>query len=194
VRESAATMEESYNPFHQEEGIIVVQAFIDNLFEEALGFQVSSEYGGGHGTAEEELLVGGMRATRSSSIRFTEPQGRTEEPPIRPRHLTRSSAPPPYAPQYSEGFVNMTEEEEEKKLSHLERLVANVDFDDQALHILGFHMGHQGWVQFSNRVSANTHKEFALEILMTMTPILDEGVSSLSFRLEGAEQVVPYEY
>jgi hypothetical protein len=31
-------------------------------------------------------------------------------------------------------------------------------------------------VQFSNGVSANTHKEFALEILMTMAPILDEGV------------------
>jgi hypothetical protein len=30
--------------------------------------------------------------------------------------------------------------EEEEKLSHIEkRLVANVDFDDQALHILGFH-------------------------------------------------------
>jgi hypothetical protein len=30
-------------------------------------------------------------------------------------------------------------EEEEKKLSHLEkRLVANVDFDDQALNYLGF--------------------------------------------------------
>jgi hypothetical protein len=43
-------------------------------------------------------------------------------------------------------------------------------------------------------VSVNTHKEFALEILMTMAPILDEGVSSLSFRLEGVEQVVPYEY
>jgi hypothetical protein len=43
-------------------------------------------------------------------------------------------------------------------------------------------------------VSANTHKEFALEILTTMAPILDEGVSSLSFRLEGVEQVVPYEY
>jgi hypothetical protein len=42
-------------------------------------------------------------------------------------------------------------------------------------------------------VSAKTHKEFALEILMTMAPILDEGVSSLSFRLEGVEQVVPYE-
>jgi hypothetical protein len=43
-------------------------------------------------------------------------------------------------------------------------------------------------------VSANTHKEFTLEILMTMAPILDEGVSSLSFRLEKIQQVVPYEY
>jgi hypothetical protein len=33
--------------FHQEEGIIIVQAIIGNLFEEALGFRVSSEYGGG---------------------------------------------------------------------------------------------------------------------------------------------------
>jgi hypothetical protein len=45
-------------------------------------------------------------------------------------------------------------------------------------------------VQFSNGVSANTHKEFALEILMTMVSILDEGVPSLSFRLEGIQQVV----
>jgi hypothetical protein len=29
-------------------------------------------------------------------------------------------------------------EEEENKLARLERLVANVDFDDQALNILGF--------------------------------------------------------
>jgi hypothetical protein len=43
-------------------------------------------------------------------------------------------------------------------------------------------------------VSANTHKEFALEILMTIAPILDEGVQSLSFRLEGIQQVVPYKY
>jgi hypothetical protein len=83
-------------------------------------------------------------------------------------------------------------EEEEKKLSRLEkRLVANVDFDDQALNSLGFGtdiyymLGHLGWVQFSNGVSANTHREFALEILMTMEPILDVGVPSLSFRLEG---------
>jgi hypothetical protein len=78
--------------------------------------------------------------------------------------------------------------------------VANVDnFDDQALNSLGFGMdiyymlGHLGWVQFSNGVPAHTHKEFALEILMTMAPILDEGVTSLSFHLEGIQQVVPYE-
>jgi hypothetical protein len=55
-------------------------------------------------------------------------------------------------------------------------------------------LGHLGWVQFSNGVPANTHKEFSLEILMTMVPILDEGVPSLSFHLEGDKQVVPYEY
>jgi hypothetical protein len=46
----------------------------------------------------------------------------------------------------------MTEEEEEKKkLARLEkRLVANIDFDDQVLHMLGFHtdiyymLGHLG--------------------------------------------------
>jgi hypothetical protein len=71
-------------------------------------------------------------------------------------------------------------EKEEKKLAHLEkRLMSNVDFDDQTLQVLGFHMdtyymlGHLGWVQFSNGVSANTHKEFAMEIFMTMVPILD---------------------
>jgi hypothetical protein len=92
------------------------------------------------------------------------------------------------------------EEEEENKLSRLEkRLVANVDFDDQTLNSLGFGtdiyymLRHLGWVQFSNRVSANTHKEFSLEILMTMAPILDEGVPSLSFCLQAIQQVVPYE-
>jgi hypothetical protein len=123
-----------------------------------------------------------------------------EEPPVPPHQSTRSSAPPPYTPRYSAyGFIILSEEEE-KKLSRLEKwLVANVDFDDQALNSLGFGvdiycmLGHLGWVQFSNGVSANTHKEFALEILMTMAPILDEGVPSLSFRLEGIQQVVPYE-
>jgi hypothetical protein len=53
VRESATTMEENYKSFHQEEGIIVVQA-INSFFEEALGFRVSSEHRGGHDTTEEE--------------------------------------------------------------------------------------------------------------------------------------------
>jgi hypothetical protein len=78
-----------------------------------------------------------------------------EEPPVPPCHSTRSSAPPPYAPQYSEyGFIIMTEEEEEEeKLARLDkRLVSNVDFDEQDLNLLGFDMdiyymlGHQGWV------------------------------------------------
>jgi hypothetical protein len=43
-------------------------------------------------------------------------------------------------------------------------------------------------------VSVNTHKEFALEIFITMAPILDEGVPSFSFHLEGVEQMVPYDY
>jgi hypothetical protein len=65
----------------------------------------------------------------------------------------------------------MSEEEEKKKLAHLEkRLVANVDFDDQALNSLGFGMdsiicwviriwrlsfmrgcqvSHSGWREFS---------------------------------------------
>jgi hypothetical protein len=55
-------------------------------------------------------------------------------------------------------------------------------------------LGHLGWVQFSNGVSANTHKEFSLEIFVTMVLILDEGVPSLSFRLEGIQQAVPYEH
>jgi hypothetical protein len=47
----------------------------------------------------------------------------------------------------------MSEEEEEEKLSRLEkRLMANVNFDDQSLNSLGFDtniyymLGHLGWV------------------------------------------------
>jgi hypothetical protein len=43
-------------------------------------------------------------------------------------------------------------------------------------------------------VSANTHKEFPMEILMTMVPILHEGVPILSFWMEGIQQVVLYEH
>jgi hypothetical protein len=75
----------------------------------------------------DTLLLGGTRETRSSSMRFTEPQGRTEEPPVPPRQSTRSSPPPPYTPRYSANDFIIISEEEEKKLSRLEkRLVANI--------------------------------------------------------------------
>jgi hypothetical protein len=110
-------------------------------------------------------------------MRFTEPHGRTEELSVPSRRSTCSSAPPLYTLRYfTYGFIILSEEEE-KKLSRIEkRLVANVDFDDQALNALGFStdiyymLGHLEWVQFSNGVSANTHKDFALEISMTMAP------------------------
>jgi hypothetical protein len=63
------------------------------------------------------LLLDGMRATRNSFMRFTKLQRHMEQQPVQPHHLTRSSAPPPYTPRYSEGYVIMTEEE--KKLAHL---------------------------------------------------------------------------
>jgi hypothetical protein len=111
-----------------------------------------------------------------------------EEPPVPHRRSTHSSAPPPYTPRYSTyGFIILSEEEM-KKLSRLEkRLVANIDFDDQALNYLGFGtdiyymLGHLGWVQFSNGVLADTHKEFALEILMTIAPILMMGCKVYHF-------------
>jgi hypothetical protein len=54
----------------------------------------------------DALLLGGMRAARSTSMRFTEPQGHTEEQPAPPRRLTRSTAPRPYTPIYSSyGFI-----------------------------------------------------------------------------------------
>jgi hypothetical protein len=134
-------VEENHKSLLQEEGFIIIQAVVDDVFEETLGFRVSSKHGGGYGTTKEERhsLLGGMRATRSTSMRFTEPQGHVEEPPVPPRRSTRSTAPPPYTPIYSSyGFIILSEEEE-KKLSRLEeRLVPNVDFDDQALNYLGF--------------------------------------------------------
>jgi hypothetical protein len=101
------------------------------------------------------------------SFQYTEPQGHAKEPPVKPRRSTRSSTPPPYILQYSKyGFIIKTEEEGEEKLTGLEkRLVANVDFDDQALQVLGFQadiyhlLGNIGWMQFSNGAGENTHKE-----------------------------------
>jgi hypothetical protein len=196
-------VEENHKSLHQEERVVVIQAIFDDVFEEALGFRVSSEHGGGHGTAKEE---------RHSPPRWHEGNKEHVHEVYQTSRAYRGAARPTSSIDL---FICATSihsvvlhiwlhhivEEEEKKLSRLEKtLVANVDFDDQALNALGFGMdiyymlGHLGWVQFSNGVSENTHKEFSLEILMTMAPILDEGVQSLSFRLEGIQQVVPNEY
>jgi hypothetical protein len=47
-------VEENHKSLHQEEGVVIVQAIFDDVVEEALGFRVSSEHGGGHSTAEAE--------------------------------------------------------------------------------------------------------------------------------------------
>jgi hypothetical protein len=54
-------------------------------------------------------------------MRFIEPQGHTEEPPVPPRQSTRSTTPPPYTSIYSSyGFIILSEEEA-KRLSRLEK-------------------------------------------------------------------------
>jgi hypothetical protein len=47
-------VEENHKYLHQKEGVIIVQAIFDDVFGEALGFLVSLDHGGGHGTAKEE--------------------------------------------------------------------------------------------------------------------------------------------
>jgi hypothetical protein len=43
-------------------------------------------------------------------------------------------------------------------------------------------------------VGVNTHKELDLEVLMILAPVINEGVSCLSFHLEDEEQLVPRRY
>jgi hypothetical protein len=43
-------------------------------------------------------------------------------------------------------------------------------------------------------VAVNTHKELDSEVLMTLAPVINEGVLCPSFHLEGEEQLVPYGY
>jgi hypothetical protein len=106
VRESAAIMEENYKPFHQRKRDHCRLNHHRNLFEEALGFRVSSEYGGGHGTAEGE---------QHSSPRWYGPHGAAR--PTSPLDMIIRSTP--HTPWYSNGFIIMMEEEE-KKLAGLE--------------------------------------------------------------------------
>jgi hypothetical protein len=67
----------------------------------------------------------------------------------------------------------MKTEDEEQSLVRLEnRLVPNVDFEDNALQVLGFYsvnyqiLRNLGWVTFFNEVRVSAHKDLALEILI----------------------------
>jgi hypothetical protein len=91
-----------------------------------------------------------------------------------------------------------TEEEEEERRVRLEkRLEPNVDFVDvlQVLDSTQRSNLEQTWMgAILYGVGVNTHKELDLDVLMTLVPVINEGVSCLSFHLEDEEQLVPYGY
>jgi hypothetical protein len=118
VRESAAIMEENYKPFSPKKKGSSSSKTTSSRRRSVSEYPWSMEEDTAPPRRNNTLLLGGMRATRNSFMRFTKLQGHMEEPLVQPRHSTRSSAPPPYTPRYSEGYV-MTEEEE-KKLARLE--------------------------------------------------------------------------
>jgi hypothetical protein len=118
VRESAAIMEENYMPFSPKKKRSSSSKTTSSRRRSISEYPWSMEEDTAPLRRNNTLLLGGMRATRNWFMRFTKLQGHMEEPPVQPHHSTRSSAPPPYAPRYSEGYVIMTEEEE-KKLARL---------------------------------------------------------------------------
>jgi hypothetical protein len=79
-------VEENHKSLLQEEEFVVVQAVINHVFKEALGFRVSRsmETDTAPPRRNDALLLGGMRAARSTSMRFTEPRGHTKEQPVPP--------------------------------------------------------------------------------------------------------------
>jgi hypothetical protein len=129
-------------------------------------------------------------------VRHTEPRGHTKEPLVPPRCSTHSSSPPPYTLRLPNGFIINTEEEEDRLVCLEKRLEPNVDFDDalQVLDSTRISNLEQPWMCAIYGVGENTHKELDLEVLMTLAPVINEGVSCLSFRLEDEEQLVPYGY
>jgi hypothetical protein len=86
-----------------------------------------------------------------------------------------------------------TEEEAERRVRLEKRLEPNVDFDDalQVLDSTRVSNLEQPWMgAILYGVGANTHKELDSEVLMTLAPVISEGVSCLSFHLEDEEQLV----
>jgi hypothetical protein len=118
VRESAAIMEETYKLFTKKKGSSSSKTTYSRRRSVSESPR-SIEEDTAPPRRNHTLLLCGMRATRNSFMRCTKPQGHMEELPVRPHRSTRSSAPPPHAPWYSNGFI-ITTEEEEKKLSFLE--------------------------------------------------------------------------
>jgi hypothetical protein len=88
--------------------------------------------------------------------------------------------------------------EEERRVRLEKRLEPNVDFNENNLQVLDstrISNLEQPWMgAILYGVGVNTDKELDLEVLMTLAPVINEGVSCLSFRLEDEEQLVPYGY
>jgi hypothetical protein len=118
VRESAAIMEENYKPFSPKKKGSSLSKTTSSRRRSVSEYPWSMEEDTAPPRRNNTLLLGGMRATRNSFMRFTKLQGHMEEPPVQSHRSTRSSAPPPHAPWYSNGFIIMTGEEE-KKLTHI---------------------------------------------------------------------------
>jgi hypothetical protein len=66
--------------------------------------------------------------------------------------------------------------------------VPNFDFDDNTLQVLDstqISNLEQPWMgAILYGVGVNTHKELDLKVLMTLAPVISEGVLCLSFRLK----------
>jgi hypothetical protein len=89
----------------------------------------------------------------------------------------------------------MKTEEEERCVRLEKRLELNVDDSLQVLDSTRISNIEQPWMgAILYGVGANTHKELDLEVLMELAPVISEGVSCLSFRLEDEEQLVSCGY
>jgi hypothetical protein len=88
-------------------------------------------------------------------------------------------------------------EEEERHVCLEKWLKINVDFHE-TLHVLDstrISNLEQPWMgAILYGVGVNTHKELDLEVLMILAPVINEGVSCLSFHLEDEELLVPCGY
>jgi hypothetical protein len=90
-----------------------------------------------------------------------------------------------------------TDEEEERLVRVEKRLVPNFAFNDalqvlDSTRITNLEQPWMGVILYG--VGVNTHKELDLEVLMILAPVINEGVSCLSFHLEDEEQLVPCGY